>query len=267
VIREESVMKKSAAPRAIRRFSAWRMLEHHLNALAFITLVVTGLSQKFHEARWAEWVILQLGGIDQTRAIHRAAGALFAFLLVLHLAVGMWGMLRRGWAPSMIVNRNDFRDAVHNLRFYFGMEDHPAHCDRFDYKQKFEYWGVIMGGVLMVATGAALWFPTLVFRLMPWLPGQVLPAAKVAHTSEATMAFLIIVTWHIYNAIFSPEVFPLDTTIFTGKISAERLKHEHGAEYDRLVAQGVIEPVPDHGPAPVPGSADEVPPPGIAPQA
>lgn len=260
-------MEKSAAPRAIKRFTPLRMLEHHVNALSFITLVVTGLAQKFHEARWAEWVVLTLGGIDTTRAIHRVAGALFSFLLVLHLAVGIWGIVRRRWAPTMLITRNDFRDAIHNLRFYFGQVEHPAHCDRFDYKQKFEYWGVIMGGVLMVATGFALWFPTTVFQLFPWLPGQILPAAKVAHTNEATMAFLIIVTWHIYNAIFSPEVFPLDTTIFTGKISVERLKHEHGAEYDRLVAQGVIEPLPDHHAEAAPAPAGETPPPGMAPQA
>ncbi|MFI5323980.1 MAG: hypothetical protein ACHQ6U_10705, partial [Thermodesulfobacteriota bacterium] len=48
--------------------------------------------------------------------------------------------------------------------------------------------------------------------------------------NEALLAFLVIVIWHIYNAIFSPEVFPLDTSIFTGKISRERMLHEHPLE-------------------------------------
>jgi hypothetical protein len=58
--------------------------------------------------------------------------------------------------------------------------------------------------------------------------------SKAIHTNEAMLAFLIIATWHIYNAVFSPEVFPLDTVIFTGKISRERMMHEHPLELARL---------------------------------
>jgi hypothetical protein len=32
-------------------------------------------------------------------------------------------------------------------------------------------------------------------------------------------------------------VFPVDTTIFTGRISEERMRHEHPLEYERLVAE------------------------------
>jgi hypothetical protein len=35
----------------------------------------------------------------------------------------------------------------------------------------------------------------------------------------------------------APDVFPFDTTIFTGKISEERMKHEHPLEYERLMAE------------------------------
>jgi formate dehydrogenase subunit gamma len=218
----------------IRRFSVWRRLEHHVNGVVFVVLVVTGLAQKFHDASWAEWVILRLGGIDTSRLIHRYAGVLFALVTLQHIAVASYGVIFRKWRPSMIINQKDFQDALVNLKYYFGMVDHPARCDRYDYKQKFEYWGVILGGLLMITTGFILWFPVTVFRLLPFLPGQVIPATKAAHTNEAILAFLIIVIWHIYNAVFSPEVFPLDSSIFTGKISLERMIHEHPLEYERL---------------------------------
>jgi cytochrome b subunit of formate dehydrogenase len=79
----------------------------------------------------------------------------------------------------------------------------------------------------MMATGFILWFPVMVTH---FLPAELIPAAKAAHTNEALLAFLVIIIWHIYNAIFSPEVFPLDDAIFTGKISRERMLHEHPLE-------------------------------------
>jgi hypothetical protein len=48
------------------------------------------------------------------------------------------------------------------------------------------------------------------------------------------MAFLVVITWHIYNAHLNPDVFPFDTTIFTGRSAAERMEHEHPLELDRL---------------------------------
>lgn len=217
-----------------RRFHPFRVFEHQANAVAFALLATTGLSQRFHDMAWAEWVILGLGGIDNVRLIHRATGLILVGLLLVHIAVAFYGIIIRRWRPSMMINRKDFTDAIGNLRYYLGISETPARCDRYDYKQKFEYWGVVVGGLLMGATGLFLWFPTLLFNWIPFLPGQMLPAAKAAHSNEAMLAFLVIVVWHIYNAIFSPEVFPLDTAIFTGKISKERMQHEHPVEYERL---------------------------------
>jgi len=52
------------------------------------------------------------------------------------------------------------------------------------------------------------------------------------------LAFLIILIWHMYGAHLNPEVFPFDSSIFTGKISVERLRHEHPLEWERLNARG-----------------------------
>jgi len=211
----------------IKRFSVYRIIEHHVNAIIFAILVVTGLSQKFHDSGFSQWLIIKMGGIDSVRQIHRYAGFVFTFLLVFHAVNAAFGIVYRKWQPSMVVNIKDFRDAIENIFFYFGLKNHPARCDRYDYRQKFEYWGVIAGGFLMLTTGFILLFPVEAAR---FLPGEVIPAAKTAHTNEAMLAFLVIAIWHIYNAIFSPEVFPLDTAIFTGKISIKRMLHEHPLE-------------------------------------
>jgi cytochrome b subunit of formate dehydrogenase len=129
-----------------------------------------------------------------------------------------------------VPNRKDFSDAVLTLRYYLGLSDHHAAFDRFDYRQKFEYWGLLLGGVVMVLTGFILYFPLVAVQL---LPGEFVPAAKVAHSNEGLMAFLVVITWHVYNAHLSPDTFPFDTSIFTGKISRERMEHEHPLELAR----------------------------------
>ena len=215
----------------IKRFGPARLIEHWLNAGTFIMLVITGLAQKFHGYGISQWIIMTFGGIDTTRLVHRYCGVALTILTFQHILVASFGILFKKWQPSMVIHLKDFRDAIDNIRYYLGLSEQPARCDRYDYKQKFEYWGVVVGGMLMAATGLALWFPTMVTRL---LPGQLIPVSKALHSNEALLAFLVIVTWHIYNAIFSPEVLPLDTVIFTGKISRERMIHEHPLEYERM---------------------------------
>jgi len=127
----------------------------------------------------------------------------------------------------MVITKKDFTDVVHNIRYYLGMENFPVRGGRYTYKQKFEYWGILTGVFLMMVTGIILWFPAAVTK---FLPGEIIPAAKVLHTNEAFVVFLIIAIWHVYNAIFSPEVFPLDTSIFTGYISKSRMIREHPDE-------------------------------------
>jgi formate dehydrogenase subunit gamma len=215
----------------IKRFGIGRIMEHQANALVFALLVITGLSQRFHEYKVSHWIIKTIGGVDSLRVVHRWSGTIFALLIAVHIVTGIYGIIKKRWPASMMVNTNDFLNAMENMRYYFGITNHPALCDRYDYKQKFEYWGVIAGGFLMISTGLVLWFPVDVAR---FLPGEVIPAAKAAHSNEALLAFLVIIIWHIYNSIFSPEVFPLDTAIFTGKISRERMVHEHPLELARI---------------------------------
>ena len=131
----------------------------------------------------------------------------------------------------MVPTKKDFTDALVTLRYYLGLSRTQARFDRYDYRQKFEYWGLVFGGLVMVTTGLVLLFPVATAKL---LVGQVIPAAKLAHSSEGLMAFLAIIIWHIYNSHLSPDVFPFDGSIFTGRISRERMEKEHPLELERL---------------------------------
>ena len=215
----------------IRRFSTYRILEPWGIILTTMILFATGLCQRFWHLEMSQWFILKLGGIDNVRLIHRFTGLLFSLELLANVLVGMMGVIRGKWQPTMFVMKKDYEDAIHNIKYYFGFENHPAKCDRYDYMEKFEYWTILVGGILMFMTGVILWTPTFVARI---LPGEIIPAAKALHSNEAMLIFLINAVWHIYNAIFSPEAFPLDTSIFTGYISRERMIREHPLELARM---------------------------------
>ncbi|HEY3380339.1 MAG TPA: cytochrome b/b6 domain-containing protein [Vicinamibacterales bacterium] len=215
----------------IVRFSRRQRIEHFSVMTVFIILSLTGLPQKFFEASWAQALIVGLGGIDRVRWIHRAAGVAFALLTGIHLTTAVGLVLLGRSSLSIVPTRQDFTDAIDQIRYYLGGSEEPARFDKFDYKQKFEYWGLVLGAVIVISTGLVLLFPILTAQ---FLPGEVIPAAKLAHGNEGLMAFLVVIVWHIYNAHLNPDVFPFDTTIFTGKISLDRLHHEHGREYERL---------------------------------
>ncbi|HSN91441.1 MAG TPA: cytochrome b/b6 domain-containing protein [Anaeromyxobacteraceae bacterium] len=215
----------------VLRFSLSQRIEHFVTMVVFTLLCLTGLPQKFFDSGWAASLVSFFGGIDSTRWIHRICGIALALSTVVHFANGIHGMLSKRIGFTMVPTRKDFEDAILQLRYYLGMTDKHPRYDRYDYKQKFEYWGLVAGNIIMVATGFILFFPA---ETASFLPGQIIPAAKVAHSNEGLMAFLVITIWHIFNAHLNPDVFPFDGSIFTGKISRERMHHEHPLELARI---------------------------------
>jgi formate dehydrogenase subunit gamma len=231
------------------RFGIHDRVEHLLVMIIFFALALTGLPQKFHDAAISKTIVEALGGIAQVRFLHRTAGVLFAVMTIIHLVTVLGRVLTGRSTLAMVPGAKDFRDVVTTLRYYLRISETRAQFDRFDYKEKFEYWGIVFGGIIMITTGFALLYPIEATR---FLPGQIIPAAKVAHGSEGLMAFLVVILWHIYNVVFAPEVFPGSKTIFTGKISREHMRHEHPLEYARMFPEEAAEVLGQHAAEPVP---------------
>jgi len=241
------------------RFSVSQRLEHLLTMACFGALLVTGLPQKFSDASLSMSVINTLGGIDNVRFLHRVFATAFIFSAFYHVgAIGL-STLRGKFSLSMAPTLHDFVDALVMLRYSVGLSHSKPRFGRYDYRQKFEYWGIVYGGLIMIVSGLILWFPTYATRI---LPGEVVPAAKEMHSGEALLALLVIVTWHMYSVILSPSHFPGDWSIFTGKISREKFIEEHPLEYVAVVGSNLGELEQMHQPEEAPAEVAVSSPPG-----
>ncbi len=131
----------------------------------------------------------------------------------------------------------DIKEAVLNVGYLLGLRAEPPRFDRFSYIEKVEYWAVVWGSVIMVGTGFMLWFENLTLK---FLAKWVMDLATMVHYYEAWLASLAILIWHFYSVIFNPDVYPMNWTWLTGKISEEMLEHEHPLEYERLRERGEL---------------------------
>ncbi len=210
------------------RFNLRQRLEHIVLMITFVVLAVTGLVQRFYTVGIAQSIILGLDGIQTTRLIHRGFALIFTLGIVYHFALITFQYFVKHQKLSMLPTLQDFRDIVTELEYGLGLKVERPRFGRYDYRQKFEYLGLIFGSVIITLSGMVLAFPILVTKL---LTGQVVAAAVEIHGWEATLAVLTIVVWHLYEVIFKPGIFPADVSIFTGRISRDRMKEEHYLEY------------------------------------
>ncbi len=230
----EAIKPVTKAKDDIMRFVLRQRLEHIILIILFVGLSVTGLAQRYSTSGWGEWIIINVGGIEFLRLIHRIFAMVFVAQFVYHIVFVSVMYFGKHQKLTMVPTLKDFQDAVDEMRYTFGFKDQPPKFERFDYRQKFEYWGLMFGSTVLIVTGFILMFPVAFTHV---LPGQFVAAAVEFHGFEATLAVLTIIIWHLYDVIFRPGIFPADTTIFTGHISRKRIAEEHPLEYPDIAAE------------------------------
>jgi len=225
------------------RFRLFNRILHVMVIVSFLGLALTGMSLKFADAGWAQFLSMIIGGPMVARVWHRVFAIVTFCYFGLHIANIIASIVRKGgkrtfWGPdSMMPQPIDFVHFFQNVRHFLGLGPAPK-FDKYTYWEKFDYFAVFWGVAIIGSTGLVLWFPTFFARL---LPGIVINAAIIVHSDEALLAVCFIFLIHFFNTHLRPEKFPMDKVIFTGRVTEEELKTERPAEYERLVKSGGLE--------------------------
>jgi cytochrome b subunit of formate dehydrogenase/mono/diheme cytochrome c family protein len=223
--------------KTVTRFSLLQRLEHLVLLLSFTMLALTGLPQKFATVPLSQFVIDLFGGIESIRVVHHIAAIVLMILSIYHVVVVVYRVFVRRVSWTMLPTLDDFKHLWQDLLFYFGRRKHKAYYGRYNYAEKAEYLAVVWGILIMIVTGFMMWNPIATTNL---LPGEAIPAAKVAHGGEALLAVLAIILWHFYHV----HLRHFNKSMFTGKFSRDEMQHEHPAEL-ALIEAGNAHSDPD----------------------
>ncbi len=193
------------------RMLPFERVEHALLVISFITLAWTGFALKYSDQWWARPSLL--GGGNVRSIVHRIAALVFVAVALVHLiSLIVNGRLRKHWM-ELFPKMQDGREALANFSYNVGLRSAPPGRSPHSYIEKAEYWAVVWGAIVMIATGLMLWGNNLMLALFPKL---WLDVATSVHFYEALLATLAIVVWHFYTVIFDPDVYPMDTAWLTG---------------------------------------------------
>jgi cytochrome b subunit of formate dehydrogenase len=229
--------------RFFQRFTRPQRTLHAVLFTTFLGLAATGLPLRFSESIWARGLAGFVGGFGAILFVHKfcALALTVAFLVhVKDLFTRAWARREKGifWgATSMVANWKDVKDMIGHMRWMVGLGPKPK-FERYAYWEKFDYWAVFWGMIVIGFSGYAMWFAPFFAR---FLPGWALNAALVIHSEEGLLAILFIFSIHFVNTHLRPDSFPMDMVIFTGVESEEEFKHKRPLEYQRLAAQGKLE--------------------------
>ena len=196
------------------RMLPFERIQHAVLAISFLTLVWTGFALKYPDQWWARPLLLLEGAHSMRSLIHRVAAAVFIGVSVTHLISLIASRHLRDHWKEMLPNTNDPREALAGFAYNLGLGATPPGRSPHSYIEKAEYWAVVWGAIVMIASGSLLWANNIAMKLLPkaWLD-----IATSVHFYEALLATLAIVVWHFYSSIFDADVYPLNTAFLTGK--------------------------------------------------
>ncbi len=235
------------------RMNLAERIQHFILIITFFVLIVTGLPLIFSEIKFLKWIFSPHRSFYVRGILHRIAAVAMILNLIWHTLYTVFTSRGRNNLKEMIPRFKDFKDAFeifwHHtgltrflcrqgiLKKFFTSHPHwlfenPPKYGRYNFIEKFEYWAVGWGSVVMIISGFFMWNVELSLSIFPlWVHNIFI----IVHGYEAILAFLAVIIWHMYNVHFNPESFPMSKIWLTGKITGKELRTLHPLEYENIL--------------------------------
>ena len=213
------------------RFTVAHRIEHWVQLTAFVALALTGLPQRYDGAWLSLRLMGLLGGIEVVRIIHRVFATILMLAVVYHFAAMGYRKLVLREPRAMIPDLADLKAAGRSVFHAVGLHPEAPRQGRFTWEEKVEYWALMWGTGIMVLTGFFLWNPIATTAI---LPGEFVPAARVAHSAEALLAVLAVLVWHVYHV----HLRHFNKSIYGGYLSRKEMEEYHPLELEALERGG-----------------------------
>ncbi|MDF1544120.1 MAG: cytochrome b/b6 domain-containing protein [bacterium] len=215
--------------RTFLRFGKNFRAQHMLMFVSVIILIITGMPLKFPELSISKFLIIDLmGGLENSTLIHRVGAVGLILVGIWHLLYTALTAIGRRDFFLMIPMPKDIKDFWHTMLYFFGRRASGPKFARFSFIEKFDYWAVYWGMIIMIGSGSIMWFKEL-------FPKFAFDISREAHSDEGLLATLSIVVWHFYNVHFNPGVFPMSWTWWHGRLTESEMKHHHALEYAEII--------------------------------
>jgi cytochrome b subunit of formate dehydrogenase len=237
----------------IRRFTSAQRIFHLLLLLAFFNQAASGLARMYIETDWGRFLASIFGGYQGSLIVHKWAGifmlGLFAAHVIYVLANIQWRRFPKSvyGSDSMLPRLEDIGQALQHVLWFLGKSKAPQ-FDRWGYWEKFDYWAVFWGMVVLGVTGLILF--DSVFSTY-YIPGWGINIALWIHRIEAILAMAHVFIIHFFIGHLRRHSFPMDLAMFEGSVDLEKTSHEKPAWIERVEKAGKLESilVAERGPA------------------
>jgi formate dehydrogenase subunit gamma len=204
----------------VKRFSAFERANHWLTAVSFLLMALTGVIILYGDALIRPW----LGAAAYAKLAGISAWSHMTFAVPFVVGVLVMALL---WTRQNRFERVDWEWLKRGGGF---VGSHAAHAParKFNAGQKFVFWGVALGGLLLTLTGLGLMFPFF------WT-GYT--GMQIAQSLHAVIALLMIglIIGHIYIGTIGME--GAFDAMWTGRVDRNWAREHHRLWSEAAVGQ------------------------------
>jgi formate dehydrogenase subunit gamma len=145
----------------IERYPFHERICHWLTGFAYIYCLATGLA--FYTP-YLFWIAVVLGGAPTSRFWHPVTGLVF-------FGAAMW--MHHIWRGDVALGPED-KEWLDKAKFYVTNEDEKVPPQgKYNAGQKIFYWAMYFGAMLLLLSGALMWFLIHVYMGVFMVPGGV----------------------------------------------------------------------------------------------